>query len=310
MINKKWQILLLIISLIGIIIWLIFQILEYKSSLLMIYEFDINQYFNQSNQRVRIPRIIHQTYKSHQVPSIWNSTVNSVMKINKKHFQYRRWSHIEMAEFVKKHEYEFYKNTYIKYPYEMQRIDSFRYVLMYHIGGIYVDMDNRCNRPFIDLINTLENIDPNVDDLACFPRRESFGVESDLLISSVNHPFYRQLILNLNSFNRKYLLHFWTMLISAGPIYVSIQKLFFISSKNSTIRLLDFDVFRPMFIRKENGLTWIQQDAHIIFYICEQIYTICWYLKRLLILFFIFSFIKWFKRKTKFNFKQNFIFLK
>jgi mannosyltransferase OCH1-like enzyme len=290
----------MIIILIGIIIWLIFQILEYKSSLFMIYESDINQCFNKSNKRVRIPRIIHQTYKTHQVPSIWNSTVNSVIQNNKKDFEYRRWSHIEMSEFVKKHEYEFYKNTYIKYRYEMQRIDSFRYVLMYYIGGIYVDMDNRCNRPFIDLINTLENIDPNVNDIACFPRRKSFGVESDLLISSVNHPFYRQLISNLNFFNRNYLLHFWTMLISAGPVYVSIQKLFFISSKASLIRVLDFSVFRPMFIRKENGLTWIQQDAHIIFYLCDKAYIASWYLKRFLIPLFIFIFIKWLKKRRNF----------
>ncbi len=40
------------------------------------------------------------------------------------------------------------------------------------------------------LINTLENIDPNVNDIDCFSRRESFDVESDLLI------------------NRNYLFHF------------------------------------------------------------------------------------------------------
>ena len=290
---------LLITVLIVVLLWLIFQILEYQSTLLMVSHSDINRYFNRTDQQIRIPRIIHQTYETHQVPSMWNATVNSVMEMNKNDFEYRRWSHEEMAEFVKKHEYEFYTHTYVNYRYSMQRIDSFRYVLMYYIGGIYVDMDNGCNRPFIDLVNTLEQLDPNVKNLACFPRRDPFGVESDFLISSPNHPFYRQLISNLDLFNRNYFFHFWTMLVSAGPIYVSIQKLVFFSSKQSIIRLLHFDVFRPIFIRKENGFTWIQEDAHFLFYIGGYIDRLYWLVKKTIIVLFVFVVIRWFRKRRK-----------
>lgn len=289
----------LIVVLIGTILWLTFQILEYQSSLLMISHSDVNHFCNQTNQRIRIPRIIHQTYETHQVPSKWNATVNSVMEMNKNEFEYRRWSHTEMDEFVKKHEYEFYTNIYVKYRYQMQRIDSFRYVLMYYIGGIYVDMDNGCNRRFIDLLNTLENLDPNVNDIACFPRRAPFGVESDFIISSRKHPFYRQLISNLGLFNRDYYFHFWTMLASAGPVYVSIQKLIFFSSKESIIRLLHFDVFRPIFIRKENGLTWVQDDFEFLLYIGKFVDQIIWCVKRIGIVFIIFMLIKWFRKRAK-----------
>jgi mannosyltransferase OCH1-like enzyme len=275
----------------------------------MVYESDIYRYSNRTFiQRRRIPLIIHQTYETHHVPSIWNSTVNSVIEKNFNDFKYRRWSHVEMAEFVKSNEPEFYFKTYIKYKYEMQRIDSFRYVLMHHLGGIYIDMDNGCNRPFKDLINTLESLDPDAIHLAAFPRRESFGVESDFLISSIGHPLYRQLISRLHLFNHNYILHFWTMLISAGPIYVSIQERLFTSSRQSVVRLLDFSVFRPMFIRKENGFTWIRRDAHILFYLDAKSEIIFWYCKIFLSIFILFILIKLWKQNRK-EFSNLFIFI-
>ncbi|CAF0998737.1 unnamed protein product [Rotaria sordida] len=152
--------------------------LEYRTPPRTVYENDVIRYANATSVRRRIPRLIHQTYRTHDVPSIWNATVQSVMEKNIGEFKYRRWSHAEMDAFVKKHEPQFYWKTYITYPYDMQRIDSFRYVLMLHVGGIYVDMDNGCNRPFRDLLVTLESLEPDATYLAAFPRRESFGVEN------------------------------------------------------------------------------------------------------------------------------------
>lgn len=306
MIKRKCHLITLISVVSILFVWLIISMilnrLEYKTPPLMVFESDINQYFNVSITKARIPRIIHQIYKTHEVPARWNSTVNSVVEMNKNDFKYRRWSDAEMHEFVKEYEYEFYINTYTKYSYNIQRVDSFRYVLMYHIGGIYIDMDNGCNRPFIDLINTLESLDSSTMELAAFPQQESFGVESDFLISSAYHPFYRQLISRLPLFNHNYILHFWTVLLSAGPIYVSIQERLYYSSKQSVIRLLDYSVVRPMFIRKENGFTWIHQDAHILFYFSKKIDLILLCSKISLFFFISFALTKWYRRQRKLNF--------
>jgi mannosyltransferase OCH1-like enzyme len=172
----------------------------------MLYASDIYRYENVSFSKIRIPRLIHQTYKTHDIPSFWNSTVNSVIEMNKNDFKYRRWSDIEIDKFVKQYEPKFYYKTYKNYRYQIQRVDSFRYVLMYHIGGIYIDMDNGCNRPFKDLVVALESLDPDAVHLTALPRSPKFGVDNDFLISSVNHPFYRQLISRLDLFNNNYIL--------------------------------------------------------------------------------------------------------
>ncbi|CAF3946395.1 unnamed protein product, partial [Rotaria sp. Silwood1] len=241
----------------------------YRSPPRMIYETDVLRYANATFARRRIPRVIHQTYRTHTVPSIWNATVQSVIEKNLGEFKYRRWSHAEMDAFVKEHEPQFYRKTYITYRYDMQRIDSFRYVLLFYLGGIYIDMDNGCNRPFRDVIVTLESLEPNATHLAAFPQRDSFGVESDFLISTAGHPF-------------------------AGPLYVSVQERLFASSEQAVVRLLDFTVFRPMFIRKENGLTWISPETHYLFYIYGKIGIIlrCWKEKQKI----IFKYMRFHKR--------------
>ena len=298
---RKLDVVVVLIILIIIIQWLISHIfsnaLEYRSPPKMIYEKDIIRYANSTPFRQRIPRIIHQTYRTHDVPSIWNATVQSIIEKNIGEFQYRRWSHAEMDAFVKKYEPEFYWKTYVTYPYDMQRIDSFRYVLMFYLGGIYVDMDNGCNRPFRDLLVALETLEPVATHLAAFPRRPSFGVESDFLISTVGHPLYRQLISRLYLFNHYYIFHFWTMLLSAGPIYVSIQERLFTQSEEAVVRLLDFKVFRPMFIKKENGFTWIGRDAQILFYLSNNERTILLFVKLSAIVIILFIVIRW--RKSK-----------
>src|SRR5690349_12204286 len=123
MMNKRKcnMIIILIILIIYLIYYIIVKTLDYDFPPLMVYESDVHRYFNVSLKRRRIPLIIHQTYQTHEVPSIWNSTVNTVIEKNQNIFQYRRWSHDEMSAFVKEKEPKFYSSTYIKYSYEMQR---------------------------------------------------------------------------------------------------------------------------------------------------------------------------------------------
>jgi mannosyltransferase OCH1-like enzyme len=62
-------------------------------------------------------RIIHQAYRTHDVPARWSSAVQSVIEKNIDKFLYRRWSDDEMKAFVKEHDPDFYSKIYITYPY-------------------------------------------------------------------------------------------------------------------------------------------------------------------------------------------------
>jgi mannosyltransferase OCH1-like enzyme len=306
---RGWHIAAYIYLLTIFILWLSSHIVRYawqnRPPPRMVYDTDIVRSTNVTRTRRRIPRIIHHIMAytktwGHDVPVQWNASYHSVLAQNFGEFEYRLWTDKEIHAFLQKHEPDFYKNTYLTYKYDMQRVDSFRYALLYHLGGIYIDMDNGCNRPFKDLLATLEALDPDSPHLAAFPRSESFGVETDLLVSTVGHPLYKKLISRLHLFNHYFIFHFWTILISAGPIYVSIQeRLFSSSSQSDTVRVLDYTVFQPMFIWKSKGHTWVGKDASLLFYISAKTNYLLHYFKVFTILLIILLFIKWFKSRKR-----------
>jgi mannosyltransferase OCH1-like enzyme len=288
-----------------VILWLTSHIVRYawqnRSPMRMVYATDVARYSNKTSARRRIPRLIHQIWRTHVVPSRWNATFHSVLAQNAGEFTHHLWTDDEMHTFVRDHEPKFYESIYINYPYEIQRVDSFRYVLLYHLGGVYIDLDVGCNRSLTDLLNTLEALDPNSPHLAALPRDIfSIGIESDFLISTPAHPFYKQLISRLHLFNHYYLLPFWTVLISTGPIYVGIQeRLFSSSSQSDTVRILDYTVFQPMFIWKSNGHTWVGKDAPLLFYVSAKANYLLHYFKVFTVLLIILLFIKWFKSRKR-----------
>ena len=302
---RKWYIMAYIYLLTIVIVWIISHIVRYawqnRLPPLMVYETDVNRYANSNFTQRRIPRIIHQIMAytktwGHQVPIQWNASYQSIITKNMGEFEHHLWTDEEIHMFIQKHEPDFYKNTYLTYKYDMQRVDSFRYVLLYHLGGIYVDMDNGCNRPFQDLLMTLEALDPDSPHLAAFPRSEAFGVETDLLITTAGHPLYKQLISRLHLFNHYFLFHFWTILVSAGPIYASIQERFFSSlPQQATVRTLDYKVFQPMFIWKSKGHTWIGRDAPFLFYISANGDSIVMYFKIFTITLVILLLFRWYR---------------
>ncbi len=242
--------------------------LRRRSPMRMVYETDVTRFANVTWARRRIPRLIHQTWSTHDVPIRWNESYHSVIAQNIDEFKHHLWTDEEMHVFVKEHEPEFYKNTYITYQYEIQRADSFRYVVLYHLGGIYIDMDNACNRPFKDLLATLEALDPDSPFLAAFPLDTAYGIDIDFMIGTPGHPLYKQLISRLQFFHHYYLFHFYTIVLSTGPMYAALQeRLFNSSSQQQVVRVLDYAVSHPIFTRNVGGKSWLARDAPITFYI-------------------------------------------
>jgi FkbM family methyltransferase len=96
-----------------------------------------------------IPKIIHQTWKTDQVPSEWKAFADS-WKFHHPDWQYRLWTDADGAAFVEEFYPEF-QETYLSYPYGIQRADAIRYLLIYHYGGLYADLDFECLQSFESL---------------------------------------------------------------------------------------------------------------------------------------------------------------
>lgn len=138
----------------GILFFLLYYIVFRRRSTQVFLNASHIQEYNEQQKNVntahlqRIPRIIHQTWKTQDVPLHWNQTVATVRQYNADTFEYRLWTDDDMHKFVREKEPYFYEHTFLTYPFNIQRIDAFRYVILYHLGGIYIDMDNGCRRSF------------------------------------------------------------------------------------------------------------------------------------------------------------------
>jgi len=89
--------------------------------------------------------IIHVMWATSEIPSRWKRSASSWPD---KHpdFVYCVWNDTELEAFVAD-EYPWLLSTYLAYPYVIQRCDVARYLLLYHYGGTYVDLDVLCRIP-------------------------------------------------------------------------------------------------------------------------------------------------------------------
>jgi len=89
--------------------------------------------------------IIHVIWTTSEVPDMWLHSARTWPHMNKD-FVYCHWNHSELEAFVAA-EYPWLLSTYLAYPYVIQRCDVARYLLLYHYGGTYVDVDLICLSP-------------------------------------------------------------------------------------------------------------------------------------------------------------------
>ena len=135
-----------------------------------------------------IPKIIHQTWKTHEVPEKWQAYTNKVQELNPD-WEYRLWSDEDNEQFVREEFPEFFE-TFQSFSLPIMRADVIRYLIMYKIGGVYLDLDYEMLQPF-----------SYKDDALVLPlnRSKNSGDEADglgncIFASESGHPFWADVI--------------------------------------------------------------------------------------------------------------------
>jgi len=89
--------------------------------------------------KLDIPKIIHLTYKDHNIPASWKSTIPAWKKYNPD-WEIRFWTDEDNRKLIES-KYKWFLHVYDSYEYGIQRADAIRYFILYTYGGIYSDMD-------------------------------------------------------------------------------------------------------------------------------------------------------------------------
>ena len=93
-----------------------------------------------------IPKLIHQTWKSHEIPARFANMV-ATWRSQNPGWEYRFWSDEDLDTFVADFYPEFL-DIFRGYANGVQRADAGRYLILHHFGGVYSDIDTTCESSF------------------------------------------------------------------------------------------------------------------------------------------------------------------
>lgn len=89
----------------------------------------------------RIPKIIHQTWETNEVPEKWKEAETEWRTFCDVYgYEYRFWNANDRRELVAT-QFPWYLETFDALPMNVQRADTWRYFALYVYGGVYIDLD-------------------------------------------------------------------------------------------------------------------------------------------------------------------------
>jgi mannosyltransferase OCH1-like enzyme len=165
------------------------------------------------------------------------------------------WTDEDIDVFMKE-EFPWFYQRFRAYPKNIQRIDMARYFILYRYGGIYADMDMRCNKYFMDVVDTTRV------SIVESGYKEWETVQNSLMISPPGDPFWMKVIaeaaLRARNGNSD-------VMYSTGPILLSHVY----AKQEKNVNLLPYLTFNPprnsdveiddstLFTRHLNTVTWM-----------------------------------------------------
>jgi mannosyltransferase OCH1-like enzyme len=206
-----------------------------------------------------IPLIIHQ---------IWFQGIDNIKQPYKNCFinnikflnavNNTKWTHIfwdqkKIEDLILK-EYPNYWNTYNKCEILVQKLDVARYIILYHYGGCYVDMDVEIIKDFNDLFD--------INDELIFSLTKQSIYNNGILVSSKNNKFWLDFLDDIDKKINKFKIdNFFNIQFSTGPFNFT----FFINKNKNKykIKSLPYKYLEPC-ENKYNQL--ITDEAYAINY--------------------------------------------
>ena len=250
------------------LIWFLFDLITLlydNSNQFALTDNDLNNKDFINSQTPLIPKIIHQTYKDDNIPNHWKNGQKNCQILNPD-YQYILWTD-EMARNFIKQQYPWFLNTFDNYPYPIQRADVIRYFILSYYGGIYIDLDDGCNR----------NLDPLLNVPAFVRKTLPTGISNDVMGSIPNHPFFIKATNMLKAYQINWLVPYITIMFSTGPLFLSVvwkQYIRWGNPASAVVRILmpnDYKNNENSFFQISKGSSWHNDDAAVLLLMSHHI---------------------------------------
>lgn len=152
-----------------------------------------------------IPRILHQTWKDRSIPPAL-ARFQRTWQVHHPDWTYFLWTDADNRNFIERH-YPWFLRIFDSYPENIMRADAVRYFLLYHYGGVYVDLDYECVKPLDPLLagkQVVLGTEPDAHMYGHLPTIQPFDkmLCNALMASQPRHPFWEHVLKNLIAYRR------------------------------------------------------------------------------------------------------------
>ena len=135
----------------------------------------------------KIPKIIHQIWSGIDGPlPNYFKRLGDTWKRDYPDWEYILWDNARINDFIEAN-FPQYKDIYYRFPYNVQRWDAIRYMILYKMGGMYVDFD----------YESIESIAWLVEDKTCCFAEEPLSKRDILDFKKVDRMFNNALMLSI-----------------------------------------------------------------------------------------------------------------
>ena len=132
-------------------------------------------------------KIVHQTWKSADIPPEYQPYVDSVRQHNPD-YEYRLWTDLDNHRLIQNH-FSWFLPTYEAYTHHIERVDAARYFILLKYGGVYIDLDMECLKP-VDSLFDQGDIWFSVE---AGPSIEQKVLSNAFMAAAKNHAFFAEL---------------------------------------------------------------------------------------------------------------------
>jgi mannosyltransferase OCH1-like enzyme len=155
------------------------------------------------------PNLYHDHLDISQIPAVGSDTPELCRKHNPD-YQINIWNASAARTLLEEH-YGWFLPRYDAYRHPIQRVDAFKYFVLWHYGGVYMDLDISCRRA----------LDPLLQFPAWYPKASPSGVNNDLMATRARHPLTGMMLEQLAPRDKDRLFPYLTIFWSTGPQFVS-----------------------------------------------------------------------------------------
>lgn len=180
-----------------------------------------------------VPAIIHQTWKTKEVPEKWRKAQQSCIDLHPD-YEYKLWTDADGERLIEvrtqerrrrnrrnrlilplfsQEHYSWFLPTYLSYPYAIQRVDAVRYFILHRHGGVYIDLDMGCTKR-VDFLRASNFTAP-----ATYP----VGVSNDVMAARPRDAYTARLIANLPRWNHWLFIKYIQVMFGTGPMFLTVQ---------------------------------------------------------------------------------------